>query len=68
VDAMIWGKAEEEIDKKVHHWNLIMKEHGLKMNMDKTLTMRISKHLCQNIKIKENNTTVKQGVILFIGK
>jgi hypothetical protein len=66
-DMMILGKEEEEIDDKANQWNLIIKAYGLKMNMDKTVTMRISKNLCTNVIIEVNNTMVKQGDIYLLG-
>jgi hypothetical protein len=37
-DVLIWGKEQNETEGKLNHWNLIIKEFGLKINMDKMVT------------------------------
>jgi hypothetical protein len=59
-DVLIWGKDKKEIEEKLNQWNLIIKECGLRMNMDKTATMIISRNLDTNVRIKVNDTTVKE--------
>jgi hypothetical protein len=36
--ALIRGKEENETEGNLNQWNLIVKEYGLKMNMDKLVT------------------------------
>jgi uncharacterized protein YdeI (BOF family) len=59
-NMLIFGKYEKEIEEKLNQWNFIIKEYGLRMNMDKTVTIRISKNLHASIRIRVNGTLVKK--------
>jgi hypothetical protein len=43
-DVMIWGKNIKDLEGKVNEWSNISKEFGLKINLDKTVMLKISRN------------------------
>jgi hypothetical protein len=43
-DVMIWGNNIKDLEDKVNEWSNISKEFGLKINLDKTLMLKISRN------------------------
>jgi hypothetical protein len=41
---MIWGNKIKVLEDKVNEWNNISKEYGLKINLDKTFMLKISRN------------------------
>jgi hypothetical protein len=56
---LIWGNDENKTEEKLNQWNLIITEYKLNLNMEKAVTMRISRNLDTKVKIEVNNTMVK---------
>jgi hypothetical protein len=43
-DVMIWGNNIKDLADKVNEWSNISKEFGLKINLDKTVMLKISRN------------------------
>jgi hypothetical protein len=43
-DVMIWGKKIKVLENKVNEWNNISKDFDLKINLDKTVMLKISRN------------------------
>jgi hypothetical protein len=43
-DVMIWGNKIKVLENKVNEWNNISKDFGLKINLDKTVMLKISRN------------------------
>jgi ribosomal protein L21 len=43
-DVMIWGNKIKVLEDKVNEWNKISKEFGRKINLDKTVMLKISRN------------------------
>jgi hypothetical protein len=45
---------------KSHPWNSVIRENGLKRKEDTMVTLRISKSLDTNVRIKVNDTIIEE--------
>jgi hypothetical protein len=43
-DVMIWGNKIKVLEDKVNEWNNVSMEFGLKINLDKTVMLKISRN------------------------
>lgn len=47
-EVLIWEKDKQKTEEKLNQWNLIIKEYRLRISMDKTVNMSISRNLDTN--------------------
>jgi hypothetical protein len=43
-NVMIWGNKIQVLEDKVNEWNNISKKFGLKINLDKTVMLKVSRN------------------------
>jgi hypothetical protein len=56
----LFGQNKKETEEILNQWNLVIGGQGLKVNMNKVMTIRISRDLNRNVTIDVNNITVNQ--------
>jgi hypothetical protein len=66
-DVLIWGNKIKVLEDKVNDWNNISKEFGLKINLDKTVMLKISRNQTRGTMKLDGKDIKEVDTFIYLG-
>jgi hypothetical protein len=67
-DVMIWRNNIKDLEDKVNEWSNTSKEFGLKINLDKTVMLKISRNQTKETMKLDGNDIKEVDTFTYLGK